>query len=137
MKSMTLYKTVFLADDDVDDRDIFMDAVREIDSSIHCLFAPDGEIALKALDSDILEKPELIFLDLNMPKINGKQLLRQLKRIDGVNMIPVIMYSTYFTDADLEEIKGLGAVHCLLKKTRFSELRNSLNEILSKRWDPQ
>lgn len=131
---MTLYKTVFLADDDADDRDIFMEAIHEIDASIQCLFAPNGEVALKALDSDILEKPELIFLDLNMPKINGKQLLRQLKQTEGLTDIPVIMYSTFFTESDLEEVRGLGAVHCLIKKTRFSELSNSLKDILSRNW---
>ena len=131
---MTLYKTVFLADDDADDRDIFMDAIKEVDTSIQCMFASNGEIALKALDSDILEKPELIFLDLNMPKINGKQTLRKLKQIEGLNAIPVIMYSTFFTEVDLEEVKQLGAVYCLIKKTKFSELRSSLEEILAKSW---
>jgi len=131
---MTLYKTVFLADDDADDRDIFMDAVKEVDDSIQCLFATNGEIALHTLGNDILEKPELIFLDLNMPKVNGKQLLRQLKQMQGLDKIPVIMYSTFFTESDLEEVKVLGAAYCLIKKTRFSELSNSLKEIFEKSW---
>ena len=131
---MTLYKTVFLADDDADDRDIFMDAIKEIDKSIECLFATNGELALQTLGNDILEKPELIFLDLNMPKINGKQLLRQLKQIEGLVNIPVIMYSTFFTDADVEEVKELGAVYCLIKKTKFSDLSDSLKEILQRTW---
>lgn len=131
---MTLYKTVFLADDDADDRDIFMDAVKEIDHSIECLFAVNGEVALQTLGNDILEKPELIFLDLNMPKINGKQLLRQLKQIDGLVHIPVIMYSTFFTETDIEEVKKLGAVYCLIKKTKFSDLSESLKEILQRKW---
>jgi len=131
---MTLYKTVFLADDDADDREIFMDAIHEVDESIDCLFASNGEAALQTLDNDILQKPELIFLDLNMPKVNGKQLLRELKQVDGLRHIPVIMYSTFFTAKDREEVEKLGAVHCLIKKTKFSELSNSLRDILTKAW---
>ena len=131
---MTLYKTVFLADDDEDDRDIFMDAIRDVDGSIECRFASNGEMALQTLDNDILQKPELIFLDLNMPKINGKQLLRELKKVDGLRDIPVIMYSTFFTEKDREEVQNLGAVFCLIKKTKFSELSNSLRDILAKPW---
>lgn len=131
---MTLYKTVFLADDDADDRDIFMDAIHEVDGSIECLFAPNGEAALQTLDNDILQKPELIFLDLNMPKVNGKQLLRELKQVDSLRGIPVIMYSTFFTEKDREEVEKLGAVHCLIKKTKFSELSNSLRDILTRAW---
>lgn len=131
---MTLYKTVFLADDDEDDREIFLDAIHDVDGSIECRFAPNGEVALQTLDNDILQKPELIFLDLNMPKINGKQLLRELKQVKGLQDIPVIMYSTFFTEKDREEVQKLGAVHCLIKKTKFSELRNSLREILATTW---
>lgn len=131
---MSLYKTVFLADDDADDREIFMDAIHEVDGSIECRFASNGEMALQTLDNDILQKPELIFLDLNMPKVNGKELLRELKQVESLRDIPVIMYSTFFTEKDREEVKRLGAVHCLIKKTKFSELSDSLRDILAKIW---
>ena len=131
---MTLYTRVFLADDDADDRDLFIDALKEIDHSIHCLYATNGEVALQTLEGDIFEKPELIFLDLNMPKVNGKQLLKHLKNTDTLATIPVIMYSTFFSDNDIDEIKKLGASHYLIKHTKFQELCNSLRSILAQKW---
>jgi len=131
---MTLYSRVFLADDDADDRELFIDALKEIDLSIHCLYATNGETALQTLENDILEKPELIFLDLNMPKINGKQLLKHLKNSEPLSAIPVIMYSTFFSDNDIADIKTLGASHYLIKHTRFQELCSSLRTILDQRW---
>ncbi|MEJ0057712.1 MAG: response regulator [Bacteroidota bacterium] len=92
---MSLYKTVFLADDDSEDREIFMEAVKSVDSSVRFMSASNGAIALQTLQNDILERPDLIFLDLNMPILDGKQLLSELKKNDGLRNIPVIMYSTF------------------------------------------
>lgn len=131
---MTHYKRLFLADDDVDDRDLFLEALTEIDNSIYCLHATDGELALQILTNDILEKPELIFLDLNMPKINGKELLKQLKKSVELSGTPVIMYSTFFSPQDIKDIKELGASHYLIKHTSFKELCSALRSILSSEW---
>ena len=100
---MTLYKKVFLADDDEDDHMFFVDALNEIDDSIHCYHAMDGELALQALSGDILERPEIIFLDLNMPKVNGLEVLMKKRRMKEFSAIPVIMYSTFFSDKDIEQ----------------------------------
>ena len=131
---MILYKRVFLADDDPDDREIFMDALEEIDSSIHCLHVTNGELALKALVNDILERPELIFLDLNMPKISGKEVLKTIRNIPEISGIPIIMYSTFFSPRDIEEITELGASHYMVKHNNFVDLCSSLKSILTNTW---
>ncbi|HEY8936584.1 MAG TPA: response regulator [Cyclobacteriaceae bacterium] len=131
---MILYKSVFLIDDDIDDRDLFLDALDEIDNNIHCSLAENGKTAIEILLSDIFEKPELIFLDLNMPLINGKELLKELKNSRDLSPIPVIMYSTFFGPDEMDEIINLGASYCLVKHTSFSELKSALRMILSKNW---
>lgn len=131
---MTLYKRLFLADDDADDRNLFSDTLMRIDSSINCLQANDGEAALQLLTNDIFEKPELIFLDINMPRMNGKQLLSQLKKNSELSGIPVIMYSTFFNEADIAEITRLGAVHHLTKHTSWQNFYNDLKAILNQKW---
>jgi CheY-like chemotaxis protein len=78
--------------------------------------------------------PDLIFLDLNMPKLNGKQVLREIKSRESLKAIPVIMYSTSFAPRDIEEIGQLGAAFHLLKPSRFDDLCRSLSEILSRKW---
>jgi len=132
--SMSLYLSILLVDDDVEDQEIFLDAIKEVDPFIHCACAADGEAALKLLNSDAIVKPDLLFIDLNMPKQNGKQLLMELKKSDTLKDIAVIMYSTFFGENDIKEITKLGAVHYLVKATRFNDLCASLQHILSKRW---
>jgi len=134
MHSKRSYKKLFLIDDDAEDQEIFMDAVRHVDSSILCYSAPNGEAALKQLESEVVVLPDLIFLDMNMPKLNGKQVLREIKNTRALKAIPVIMYSTSFAPMDLEEIKNLGAVFHLLKPSRFEDLCKALRTILVKDW---
>lgn len=134
MTSSLNYKRLFIIDDDVEDQEIFMEAVKEVDKSIQIYSSTSGEDALKQLEREVVVLPDLIFLDLNMPKLNGKQVLKEIKNIRSLRGIPVIMYSTSFAPHDIEEINKLGAAHHLLKPSRFDELCKSLNLILSKDW---
>src|SRR5687768_9094139 len=98
--------TILNVDDDLEDIEIFCDAVREIDPSIICLVAKSAEEAMKILCSDI-ELPQIIFLDINMPKIDGNACLRQIKQNRRLDKIPVIMYSTHSRKTDIETCKAL------------------------------
>jgi CheY-like chemotaxis protein len=131
---MLLYRAILLIDDDEEDQEIFMDALKEVDSQLHCSVANDGEEALSLLNGDALLKPDLIFIDMNMPKLNGKQVLQALKSSGSLRDVPVVMYSTFFGAKDVEEINALGAAHHMVKATRFDELCHSLSTILSTRW---
>jgi CheY-like chemotaxis protein len=84
--------------------------------------------------NDAVLKPDLIFIDMNMPKLNGKQVLQALKSSGSLRDVPVVMYSTFFGPKDIEEINNLGAAHHMVKATRFDELCYSLRSILSTRW---
>jgi CheY-like chemotaxis protein len=127
-----LHKRLFIIDDDVEDQEIFMEAVKEVDGAIQCFTSTNGEEALEELERSVL--PDLIFLDLNMPKLNGKQILREIKNRSILKPIPVIMYSTSFAPRDIEEISQLGAAFHLLKPSRFDDLCHALGEILSRKW---
>jgi CheY-like chemotaxis protein len=128
------YKRLFIIDDDAEDQEIFMEAVREVDDTILCFASTSGEDALRQLEHEVIVLPDLIFLDLNMPKLNGKQILQEIKNKNSLKRIPVIMYSTSFAPRDIDEIHQLGAVFHLLKPSRFDDLCKSLGEILSKTW---
>lgn len=129
----TLYKRLFIIDDDTEDQEILMEALKEVDPTIVCHTAINGEDAFRQL-ANFIVLPDLIFLDLNMPKLNGKQVLKELKGSDGVTDVPVIMYSTSFAPRDIDEIKQIGAAFHLLKPSRFDDLCNALKNILSKDW---
>jgi CheY-like chemotaxis protein len=131
-----VYQKLFIIDDDVEDQEIFMEAVRVVDNTIQCFASTSGEEALQQLEQEVIVLPDLIFLDLNMPKLNGKQILREIKNRKSLKPIPVIMYSTSFAPQDIQEINQLGAVFHLLKPSRFDDLCRSLTDILSKNWNP-
>lgn len=128
------YKRIFIIDDDLEDQEILMEAVKEVDRSIQCYSALNGEDALKQLEGEVMVLPDLIFLDLNMPKLNGKQILKEIKNRRSISMIPVIMYSTSFSPLDIDEINKSGAAYHLLKPSRFEDLCKALQFILSEDW---
>ncbi len=117
-------------DDDQEDREFFCDAMREIDPSITCLIAGSGVEALTVLKS-LTELPDFIFLDINMPMMDGKQCLRKLKSIPEFSSIPVIMYSTSTNTAEIRECYKLGAEDFLIKPHSFEKLVNDLSSVFS------
>jgi len=123
--------TILNVDDDEEDIEIFCDAVREIDSSIICLVAKSADEALKILNSDI-DLPAYIFLDINMPKVDGNTCLVQIKKDRRLNRIPVIMYSTHTRKTDIETYKALNAGF-LVKQNSFYELVTELKKVLGRR----
>src|SRR3954447_10691318 len=108
-------KTCFLIDDDIDDQEIFELALKKVDDSIDCVFANDGAEALQKFMNDESFMPDIIFLDLNMPQMNGKQCLSEIKKISRLQHIPVIIYTTTRSDADATETKMLGALDFITK----------------------
>jgi CheY-like chemotaxis protein len=127
-------KTFFIVDDDIDDQELFIEAVNEVDKSIQCISASDCEEALDLLKSGKMTLPDMIFLDLNMPRLNGKQCLAELKKQANLRHIPVIIYSTSSEKRDIEETSRLGAAHFLTKPNKFEELCKALTFVVSKEW---
>lgn len=130
----TLYKHLLIIDDDLEDQEIFIEAVHEVNDAIHCYTFGSGDTALMQLLKPGMDLPDIIFLDMNMPKLNGKQVLKEIKEKPSLKNIPVIMYSTSFAPRDLEEMQRSGAAYHLLKPSKFDELISVLEDILSKRW---
>lgn len=121
----------FLVDDDDDDQEIFKSALQEIDPAIKCVIANNGADALERLSNDSF-LPDFIFLDLNMPGINGKQCLAEIKKSSRLRSVPVIIYSTTVSEKDMEEINLLGASTFFTKPSRYSELIQTLSRLLGR-----
>src|SRR5688500_3509498 len=85
-------KVIMIVDDDPDDVAFFCEALSEIDTSIKYIGVKGAEEALWLLKKNSDNHPDFIFLDLNMPKMNGKQCLKQIKSDTNVSSIPVIVY---------------------------------------------
>lgn len=122
--------TVLYVDDDPDDQEIFTEAIHMIDKTIVCLLAANGYKAMDILSNDIFEKPDYIFLDINMPLMDGRIFLQKIKAIPALVTIPVIMYSTTTSSREMLEFQKLGAREFLIKPNNFTSLVKSLTQVL-------
>ena len=126
-------RTLLLVDDDQDDLDFFTEAIRENFNNVECVSMTNPKLAIDKLSKDGLT-PDLIFLDLNMPKMNGRELLTAIRRLPKLKKTPVVIYTTSSEIKDQEDTAKLGASYFLTKPTRLEELRNQLKHILSIDW---
>ncbi len=115
-------KYCVLIDDDVDDRDIFSIAIDELTEKIEFRSFEGGDIALRSLKETNARIPDLIFLDLNMPRMNGKECLALLKSDDKLKVCDVIIYSTSKSPEDKKMAQDLGAKDYIVKPGSITEL---------------
>jgi len=121
---------IFLVDDDEDDQLMFKEVIESIDPSLHCETATNGKIALDKLKVSAYI-PDIIFLDLNMPVMNGLEFLIQIKKEKALSKIPVCIFTTSNIIRDKELTKESGAKFFLTKPNDFHVLRKQLLQILS------
>ncbi|HXL57870.1 MAG TPA: response regulator [Chitinophagaceae bacterium] len=122
--------TLLIVDDDPDDLWLFSEAVYEINKAYRCITASNGKEALQLLQNAIV-KPHYIFMDLNLPVMNGKECLREIKKKPQFADIPVIIYSTSKLKTDMEEVYKLGAAHFLTKPNTFHDIVKIISDVLT------
>ena len=128
---MSEKKLFLLIDDDNDDCEFFCEALSEVAPHIECYVANNGELALKKLREESIKTPDVIFLDLNMPCMDGKTCLKELKKDNALNEIPVVIYTTSSNQDDIDETKNLGAFHFLTKPSDFQSLRKQILHVIT------
>ncbi|MEO6167215.1 MAG: response regulator [Chitinophagales bacterium] len=122
--------TIMIVDDDEDDRRIFLEGIQEVDPGVQLLTAEDGITAFLKLGAKEQQLPDFIFLDLNMPKQNGHEVLAELKNDELLKNIPVIIYTTSENEHEKAESLKKGAVAWITKPESKAELKKILNEML-------
>jgi CheY-like chemotaxis protein len=123
--------TCFLIDDDADELEIFEIALKDVNPSIAFMAATDSEKAVQKLVNEEAFNPDYIFLDLNMPRMDGKTCLREIRKIERLTATPVIIYSTSANLRDIQETKALGANDYLEKQASIAVLKSKLANILN------
>jgi CheY-like chemotaxis protein len=120
-------KFILLADDDDDDTMLFVEATEKLSSNIKVSLANDGQKLLGLLDSSSM--PDIIFLDLNMPKKSGLECLRSIRSDVRYDRIPVIMYSTSQSKRDIDESYVAGANYYVVKPYEFEHIISILQKL--------
>ena len=119
---------ILLVDDDADDQIYFKDALEEVKGLVICEVANNGNEALRQIE--IPPPPDLIFLDLNMPIMNGYECLEVLKNESRFKHIPVVIFTTSKNTKDIERSKKMGASLYFTKPSDFKTLCSKLGQII-------
>jgi two-component system, response regulator len=128
--------TILLADDDEEDRMLTFDALNESRVVNDLKFVEDGEDLLdylnrrgKYTDPGSAPRPGLILLDLNMPKKDGREALREIKADPDLRRIPIVVLTTSKAEEDIYRTYDLGANSFIAKPVKFESLVALMKEI--------
>lgn len=125
-----MVRELFLVDDDEDDQEFFLSVLPGIDEALTCEVASNGKLALEQLERRP-KNPDMIFLDLNMPVMDGSQFLAEIKQHPKLKDIPVVILTTGSDAATVETSKMLGATHFMTKPAKLSQLAFDVETFLT------
>ena len=122
---------VFLVDDDYEDHEIFKMAYDRVVPSYELVTCENGIEALDYFYKNAGFKPDLIFLDINMPRMNGKECAKELRKLPDLEHVPIILYSTHEGQKELEEALVAGANGFMTKPASISEFAVALKNVIT------
>ena len=114
---------LLLADDDLDDRLFFEDAIEELFTSYKLSTVTDGVELMELLSDDSEQLPDILFLDINMPRKNGCECLAEIKANDILKDIPVVIFSTSLDMEIVNKLYENGAHYYIRKPGDFNVLK--------------
>lgn len=120
---------IYMAEDDIDDQHIFKEAISSIDKDLELTIFSDGTTLLEALNNK-MRKPNVIFLDLYMPKMNGEETLLKIRQSPVLDSIPVVIFSNEYNIDYISDLFEYGANRYLHKPNSFQTLTTALNRTI-------
>ncbi|MCE3228186.1 MAG: response regulator receiver protein [Bacteroidetes bacterium] len=124
-------KICLLVEDDIDDQELFDLCLKKTGKNVICSKCNNGAEALNLLKSDPDYVPDVIFLDVNMPKMNGLECLQKIREMTRFNNTRIFVYSTTSDNMIEKKSKDLGAQGFIAKTTRLEELIIQLEGIFA------
>jgi CheY-like chemotaxis protein len=118
---------ILYAEDDPEDLDTFRDIIGLIDPAIKIFHARNGSELLDMLENSII-LPDYVFLDINMPVVDGKECLKRMKADNRFRSIPVVIYTTSSRPSDIDDFKEMGAYKYFVKPNTFREAVEGLGK---------
>lgn len=127
-------KSIFLADDDADDRLFFEEALEEVSFAAELTIAKDGVELMTALEEIVTDEPpppHVIFLDLNMPRKNGIECLKEIRENPKTKNIPIVIFTTTANENTIESTYTLGANCYICKPGSHQLLKRAIETVLA------
>lgn len=125
---------IMLADDDEDDRLFFQEAFEEVKINYRISTFNDGEQLMAHLNETSNPLPDIIFLDLNMPRKSGIECLKEIRANERLKKISVAIYSTSSSEQDIEDTFVSGANVYIRKPNDFNMLKKILSDVVHINW---
>jgi len=122
---------ILLAEDDDDDYEMFMDAAVSVLPDIRIIRIADGTHLIEAVDEPGLNVPDMVFLDLNMPRKNGFDCLTAMRRSEDWKTVPVVIYSTSAHTDQVDQAWKSGANLYIRKPHDFLEIQRMLQKVFA------
>jgi CheY-like chemotaxis protein len=124
---------IFYTDDDEDDQELFRDALQEVDASLKLTTTDNGDDLL-ALLSAAPSVPRIIFLDLNMPRRDGYEVLKTLRKDEKWKNDPVVVFSTTSDQAAVDKTREMGANLFVPKPHTYSGMKQAIKTCVNMDW---
>lgn len=125
---------VLLAEDDEDDSILFKEALNELSDEIQLNRVKDGEELMKFLNNRISDLPDVLFLDINMPRKNGFECLMEIKKAQQLSTLPVVVFSTSSGKELVIKMYDAGADLYVCKPNTFNRLKKIIQHAVSINW---
>jgi len=135
---MTHPLEILLVEDNPQEAELTIRALKKRTLANHFIHVHDGQEAIDFLfgtgtyhHRDVLEQPKVILLDLKLPKLDGIEVLRQLRADDRTKLIPVVMLTSSSQDRDVIEAYQLGANSYIVKPVDFEKFLEVVSNIIT------
>jgi CheY-like chemotaxis protein len=133
----TNFLNVLLADDDTDDCLFFKEAIEEFNISVKLTVVHDGEQLMEHLNTDVNKLPDILFLDLNMPRKNGFECLYEIKANPKLQQLSVIIFSTSLEQEVVNLLYKNGAQYFIRKPSEFLQFKKIIYQTFTMNIIPQ
>ena len=122
--------TILLADDDIDDCLFFKEALEELIVPTQLTSVHNGEQLMQVLTNETNELPQVLFLDLNMPRKNGFECLSEIKGNKKLQQLPVVIFSTSYEQEVVNQLYQNGAQYFIRKPAEISQFKKIIHQTL-------
>ncbi len=122
---------ILLADDDSDDCLFFKEALKSFPLPTNLTVVKDGEQLMQVLTDETISLPDVLFLDINMPRKNGFECLSEIKQHENLEQLPVIIYTTSFHKKVADLLYSKGAAYYISKPSEISMLKKAVQKTIT------